>query len=33
MPYRKHVDEIPDGNDISIDTVRYAVMDDVLRGH
>lgn len=26
------VDEIPDGNDHSIDVVRYAVMDDVLRG-
>lgn len=26
------VDEIPDGNDHSIDAVRYAVMDDVLRG-
>lgn len=25
------VDEIPDGNDHSIDAVRYAVMDDVLR--
>lgn len=24
------VDEIPDGNDHSIDAVRYAVMDDVL---
>lgn len=24
--------EIPDGNDHSIDAVRYAVMDDVLRG-
>ena len=27
------VDEIPDGNDHSIDAVRYAVMDDVLRGY
>lgn len=26
------VDGIPDGNDHSIDAVRYAVMDDVLRG-
>ncbi|PKU92106.1 phage terminase large subunit [Bifidobacterium thermophilum] len=26
------VDEIPDGNDHSIDAVRYAVMDDVPRG-
>ena len=26
------VDEIPDGNDHSIDAVRYAMMDDVLRG-
>ena len=26
------VDEIPDGNDHSIDAVRYAVMDDVLGG-
>jgi len=26
------IDEIPDGNDHSIDAVRYAVMDDVLRG-
>lgn len=26
------VDEIPDGNDHSIDTVRYTVRDDVLRG-
>lgn len=26
------VDEISDGNDHSIDAVRYAVMDDVLRG-
>lgn len=26
------VDEIPDGNDHSIDAVRYAVIDDVLRG-
>ncbi len=26
------VDEIPDGNDHGIDAVRYAVMDDVLRG-
>ena len=25
-------DEIPDGNDRSIDAVHYAVMDDVLRG-
>ena len=25
-------DEIPDGNDHSIDAVRYAMMDDVLRG-
>jgi hypothetical protein len=26
------IDKIPDGNDHSIDTVRYAMMDDVLRG-
>lgn len=26
------VDEIPDGNEHSIDAVRYAMMDDVLRG-
>ena len=26
------VDEIPDGNDHSIDAVCYAMMDDVLRG-
>ena len=26
------IDEIPDGNDHSIDAVRYALMDDVLRG-
>ena len=26
------VDEMPDGNDHSIDAVRYVVMDDVLRG-
>ncbi len=26
------VDEIPDGNDHSIDAVRYAMMEDVLRG-
>ena len=26
------VDDIPDGNDHSIDAVRYAMMDDVLRG-
>lgn len=26
------VDEIPDGNDHNIDAVRYAAMDDVLRG-
>lgn len=26
------MDEIPDGNEHSIDAVRYAVMDDVLRG-
>ena len=26
------LDEIPDGNDHSIDAVRYAMMDDVLRG-
>lgn len=25
-------DEIPDGNDHNIDAVRYAAMDDVLRG-
>lgn len=25
------VDEIPDGNDHSIDAVRHAAMDDVLR--
>lgn len=26
------IDEILDGNDHSIDAVRYAMMDDVLRG-
>lgn len=26
------LDIIPDGDDHSIDAVRYAVMDDVLRG-
>lgn len=26
------LDDIPDGNDRSIDAVRYAMMDDVLRG-
>lgn len=26
------IDDTPDGNDRSIDAVRYAVMDDVLRG-
>ena len=26
------VDEIPDGNDHSIDAVRYAMLDDCLRG-
>ena len=26
------IDEILDGNDRSIDAVRYAMMDDVLRG-
>ena len=26
------LDEIPDGNDHSIDAVRHAMMDDVLRG-
>ena len=26
------IDEIPDGNDHSIDAVRYALMEDVLRG-
>ena len=26
------VDEIPDGNDHSIDDVRYAMLDDCLRG-
>ena len=26
------IDEIPDGNDRSIDAVRYAMVDDVLRG-
>ena len=26
------IDEIPDGDDHSIDAVRYAMMDDVLRG-
>ena len=25
-------DEIPDGNDHSIDAVRYAMLDDCLRG-
>ena len=25
------IDEIPDGNDHSIDAVRYAMMEDVLR--
>lgn len=26
------IDDIPDGNDHSIDAIRYAMMDDVLRG-
>lgn len=26
------IDDIPDGNDHSIDTVRYAMIDSVLRG-
>lgn len=26
------IDDIPDGNDHSIDAVRYAMMDDALRG-
>lgn len=26
------LDDIPDGNDHSINTVRYAMIDDVLRG-
>jgi phage terminase large subunit len=26
------IDDIPDGNDHSIDAVRYTMMDDVLRG-
>ncbi|NHM14790.1 hypothetical protein GMI68_08475 [Eggerthellaceae bacterium zg-886] len=26
------IDEIPDGNDHSIDAVRYAMMEDVLKG-
>jgi len=26
------IDDIPGGNDHSIDVVRYAMMDDVLRG-
>lgn len=26
------IDEIPDGNDHSIDAIRYAMTDDVLRG-
>ncbi len=26
------LDEIPDGQDHSIDAIRYATMDDVLRG-
>lgn len=26
------IDDIPDGNDHSIDAARYALMDDVLRG-
>ena len=26
------IDDIPDGNDHSIDAVRYAMMDDILRG-
>ena len=26
------IDEIPDGNDHSIDAIRYAMMDDILRG-
>ena len=26
------IDEIPDGNDHSIDAVRYAMLDDILRG-
>ena len=27
------IDEIPDGNDHSIDAVRYAMMDDIIRGN
>lgn len=26
------IDEMPDGNDHSIDAVRYVMMEDVLRG-
>ena len=26
------IDDIPDGNDHSIDAVRYAMLDDILRG-
>ena len=26
------LDEIPDGQDHSIDAIRYAMMDDILRG-
>ena len=26
------IDEVPDGNDHSIDAVRYAMLDDMLRG-
>ncbi len=32
MPDGTWVDEIPDGQDHSIDAVRYAMMDDILRG-
>lgn len=28
----RRIDEIPDGNEHSIDAVRYAMIDDVLRG-
>ena len=26
------LDEIPDGQDHSVDAIRYAMMDDILRG-
>ena len=32
MARADRIDDIPDGNDHSIDAVRYAMMDDILRG-